>query len=132
MSIAPGSPSSSRGRRPQQSDSQEARYLYEIIQALKNNGGIENSILDALGGSNLYNLPAQYLLGDTDTQSFATDSVHALSFQVLSGSVDVSMDGDPAITYPTGSIINMEFSTTNEVSIDFDVTTGSVLIQTIA
>lgn len=99
----------------------QVKFLRQIAGSLTN------------GGSGVaYNTPAHYILGNGESQTIAADSVHSISFQVVSGSVDVSIDGGTAITYPTGALMNYSFSTLNALSFDFDVTTGSVLIQTLA
>ena len=103
MSISAGTSQTIRGKRITQSSSDEAQWLSLILKAIQNNGGLEASILAALGGAPTATIAHYDLLS---AQTITLDSVSnykAINIQVYKGSCTVSLDGGSTfITYPTG------------------------------
>lgn len=94
-----------KGRHLNDNSSGESKFLYNILQAIKNNGGISYNILTALGGGNaaVPSLPNHYNLLSSQTLTLAaTSKFKSISFQVTKGSVSVTINGT-AITYPVGT-----------------------------
>jgi|GEM_PF-4102532 len=84
----------------------------------------------SVGGS--YNTITQHSLGDGDTLTLPANTIHALSFSVIAGTLDVSMDGGSSgITYPAGYNSNVEASGTFNTGIEFVASGGQTIIQTI-
>ena len=75
-----------------------------------------------------YNKLAHTLLtfGGTDTKTFEKDTIHAFSWLVVSGTVDVTIDG-VTIEYSTGNAV--QFTTVNGTEVTIQSTAGSAIIQ---
>jgi hypothetical protein len=124
--IAPGTSVSVKNRALKTTDSKEIQYLYDILHAIRNEGGLLSAILEALGGSAThYNIVLNYDVSN-DTETLTAGTVHSLSFSVISGSISVSFDGgSTSITYPAGYNRSITASTTFSDDIVFTAATGS-------
>ena len=136
--IQPGTQFGKRGRVTTRNSSEESKWLELIVMAMNNEGGQLSAILAALGGSPTpYNTVGQAIMATTDSPiTYPAGSIHSLSFQVISGTMDVSMDGgSTSITYPAGSNVNLQADTLFNTDIIFTIPgsgTNSTLIQTTA
>lgn len=133
--LTAGTSVSTKSRALKTTDSREIQYLFDILQALKNEGGLLSSILVAVGGSPFgYNTLTSYNVTG-GTQTLTANSVHSVSFSVISGTVTVSVDGgSTTITYPVGYNGNISASTLFDADIIFTASTGSdrVIVQTLS
>jgi len=136
--IQPGTQFGKRGRVTTRNSSEESKWLELIVMAMNNEGGQLSAILAALGGSPTpYNTAAQTIMVTTDSPiTYTAGSIHSISFQVISGNMDVSMDGGfTTITYPAGSNINLQADSLFNTDISFTIPgtrTNTTLIQTTA
>lgn len=109
---------SQKGRHLSNNSSEESKWL--------------SLILGALAKGCCYNLVQQYNF-IADSQTFLANTIHGISFSVISGNVDVSLDGgNTTVTYPSGSNIELQASTTFNQDIIFTFVSGQTLIQTIS
>ncbi len=133
--LQPGIQVSTKNRALKSTDSKEIQYLFAILQAMQNEGGILSEILTALGGGvPRYNAVTQYDVTN-DTETITANTVHSVSFSVISGTVTVSFDGgSTSITYPVGYSGNIQADTTFDAAIVFTASTGSdrVIVQTLS
>lgn len=61
------------------------------------------------------------------TKTFAIGSFHSLSWSVMTGSVDVTING-VTVEYPTGSGGGITESTLNDGAVVFTIVTGSTVL----
>jgi len=91
----------------------QLRFQRMLINAVDTNSG---------GGGTVANTPEQHDLVSTETLTLNANTYKSISFSVIKGSVDVSMDGgDTSINYPLGSNINMNASDTLDMDFVFTV-----------
>lgn len=112
--IAPGTNFGKRGKKTSVSSSEESKWLELIVMYLKNEGGTLSEILLALGGApSPYNTAAQVQMTTSDTPvTYSADSIHSISIQVISGTIDLSLDGGGStVTYTAGSNLNFQATT---------------------
>jgi hypothetical protein len=99
---------SQKGRRLTNNSSEESKWLYNILQAIYNNGGIQTAIVAALGGGVTPPVITHYDLLSADTHTFNnTDEYKSISFQVITGGCSLQIDGGTTVDYPAGSNINL-------------------------
>jgi uncharacterized protein YaiE (UPF0345 family) len=90
---------STKGRALKSTDNKEIQYLFDILQALKNMTG-------ALAPGTV---PAQYSLAPSATLTLAASTYKSISFQVITGTLTVSMDGgSTTVAYSAGANINVQ------------------------
>lgn len=106
------------GRKITSNSSEESKWLSLILNSLK--------------GGCCFNTIQQYnIVGGT--QTFLADTIHSISFSVITGSVTVSMDGgNSSITYPSGSNVNLEASGKFNSDIIFTWVSGQTILQTLS
>lgn len=132
MAIGNNTPIHQQGRYLTQKSTEESKWLSLILGALNNySGGSQTllaEILAASGGSpTLYNTLSQSSLISTSTASYPGGEVHSISFSVILGTANVSFDGGSNfISYPAGSNVRIEATTTINQEIDI-VIPGSAL-----
>ena len=108
-----------KGRHLTNNSSEESKWLSLVLNSNYNNGGLLASILTALGGSPTPQYQSQYDLLSADTLSLdVTDKYKAISFQVISGTVDVTINST-TVTYPAGSNINFTSVSYLGYTVDF-------------
>ncbi len=132
--IAPGTSVSVKNRVLKTTDSKEIQYLYAILHAIQNEGGLLSAILEALGGAAThYNTVTTYDISGADTQTITADTAHSLTFSVIAATATVSMDGGTTtITYPAGYTGSIQASTTFDDDIVFTTTgSGRIIVQTL-
>jgi hypothetical protein len=136
--IQPGTQFGKRGRVTTRNSSEESKWLELIVMAMNNEGGQLSAILAALGGSPTpYNTVGQAIMATGDSPvTYTGGSIHSISFQVINGTMDVSMDGGgTSVTYPAGSNVNLQADTLFNTDIIFTIpgtSTNRTLIQTTA
>lgn len=91
------------------------------------------------GGASTSNVPAQHNLLSADVLTIPISTCKTISFQVILGSVALSMDGgSTSVTYPIGESINMNVSGLIDGEFVFTVSGSAldglnrVIVQTIS
>lgn len=131
--LTAGTSVSTKGRALKTTDSREIQYLFDILQALRNEGGILTEILNASGGASTYNTLTPYDVTGGN-QTITAGTAHSVSFSIISGTVTVSFNGgSTSITYPVGYNGNIVASTTFSNTIIFTASAGGdrVIVQTL-
>jgi hypothetical protein len=97
----------------------DLRKLVELIAAVH----------ECCGGGPLYNTKIQEVYTPiTDTiVSYPVNSFHSISVMVLVGNITQQI-GPTIVTYPTGSVLNTEFTTLNQTTIEFTVKAGATVV----
>ena len=97
----------------------DLRKLVELVAAVN----------ECCGGGPLYNTKIQEVytpLIDT-VVSYPVNSFHSISIMIISGNITQSI-GPTIVTYPTGSVLNTEFTTLNQTTIEFTVKAGATVV----
>lgn len=88
-------------------------------------------LITEIGGSTTeYNTVTQTELNDGGVLSIPASTYHSITFIVVSGSVDISIGGGPALTYSATTTATFEATTLLTNTFDLTVTTGRVYIIT--
>jgi len=93
--------------------------LVELVAAVNtcSNGGIDYGVQTTIVYEPL----------DNEEVSFPINSFHSFSIMVLEGNI-TETTGLTTITYPTGTVLNTEFTNLNQTPVTFTVTSGSKVV----
>ena len=122
---------SQRSRPISVGSSEESKFLSLILRAVNN----QSSILAKTLGTGAYDTSVLTDIGPSGSITFAANTIHTISIQVITGTADVSTDnGATTVTYPSGSNINMSASSTFDDAIIITASAGGsdrTLVNTI-
>lgn len=119
---------------------QITQTINELLIAFQNCKKINNSDLTKLvelvaavnscanGGPNYDTEITEYYNPiEDELVSYPVDSFHSISVMVIEGNISQEIDVN-IVTYPTGTVLNTEFTTLNQTTFEFTVKAGATVV----